>query len=136
MAYENWELLAHELCGHARLYARGTHPRESPNREIRHGHETVVPMANAIRAEKGLGARQHGDTADDPYCGESFKRDKGAADFEDTNARHLGACRHLREIYLWKLQNARNQMTPEERAKLPKLKKAKDYDISERLPER
>jgi hypothetical protein len=133
-AFSNCEILGHELCGHARLNARGTHPRDQLNKEVRHGHETVVPMENAIRNERGITNRDRGAGAADPYCGESFQRKKGAATFEDKDAKHLAACRHLRIFYLERLKWARKKLPPDEQVKLTPLKKT--YDVSERLPEK
>jgi len=62
--YVPWLILAHELCGHARLnqsYTGGTGNRP--------GHDSTIDTENAIGAEHGMPARGH---FKDPRHGESF----------------------------------------------------------------
>jgi hypothetical protein len=74
---EPWLILGHELCGHAWLADR-KRPGEADeegqveSEDLRH-HRTVE-RENQIRAEHGLEAR--GFKLKDPYCGESFFRDR------------------------------------------------------------
>ncbi len=133
---ENWEILGHELCGHALLNIRGTHPGERPTKEVRHGHETVVPMENAIRQSMGVTNRDRGVGAATPYCGESFSRNKGAATFENKDANHLHSCRVLRAFYLERLKQARKKLPPDEQANLTPLKPHYKYDVSDELPKK
>jgi hypothetical protein len=93
---EPWLLLAHELCGHAWLQVKQkpetsepvSHAYRDPktgqmvsdpvtkDSPAPHGHEFAVEKENLIRKEHGLDPR--GWRLKDPYCGESFLRDKAA----------------------------------------------------------
>jgi hypothetical protein len=121
-AFRTWEIVAHELCGHARLDDKGMHPKEEPDKRIRHGHETVVPMTNKIRQELDPTITLRAHTIKAPYCGESFSRDKGTTRWIETS--QLPKCEKLRDLYLKRMQ-----------AKHPKDKKYfKKYTIDDRLP--
>lgn len=61
---ENWRLLAHELCGHARL-----NQSYSGDRGCREEHNATIDTENEIAAEHGGAARGH---FADPKQGESF----------------------------------------------------------------
>lgn len=50
--YDNWRILAHELCGHARL-----HQTYAGGRGCRSGHDVTIDTENAIGAEHGGAAR-------------------------------------------------------------------------------
>ena len=117
-----WEILAHELCGHARLAHAGRHPEERPD-EIRHGHETVVEMTNRIRQEHiGPTSPLRGHDIRHPYCGESFSRQRGATDWQA--GRHLAQCLEQRERYLQRMRRAH--------ADDPRFRRR--FTISDRLP--
>jgi Domain of unknown function (DUF4157) len=85
---EPWLVLGHELCGHAWLEQKGI--AETKEEEEHHGeayieepktaaspfrHERSVERENLIRKEHGLDPR--GYRLKDPFCGESFWRDRG-----------------------------------------------------------
>jgi len=98
VAMENWELLQHEICGHARLADTGSHPEEEEG-AVRQGHGTVVPITNAMNDQRPGARRPHrGHLVQHPYCGESFYRERGATDW--TPSSHIGECDELREAYL------------------------------------
>jgi uncharacterized protein DUF4157 len=61
---ENWRILAHELCGHARL-----NQSYSGDRGCREEHNATIDTENEIVAEHGGAARGH---FADPKQGESF----------------------------------------------------------------
>lgn len=83
-----WLILGHELCGHAWLELKG---KEETREEERHKgeayleepktassplrHEHSVERENLIRKEHGMDPR--GYRLRDPYCGESFWRERG-----------------------------------------------------------
>lgn len=70
-----WLVLGHELCGHGWLGDRGEHkPDVNPPRG-EGGHQKTVERENLLRAEHGIDLRG---TFKDPYCGESYWRDKAA----------------------------------------------------------
>jgi hypothetical protein len=77
--YEPWLLLAHELCGHAWLEEHRS-PGEDDDEGVVQGqdarHHRSVERENAIRKEHGMEAR--GYRLKEPYCGESFSRDRSA----------------------------------------------------------
>ena len=99
---EPWELLAHEMCGHARRANVGHHPPPDPE-HIRHGHEDVVDDVNRLRDENiSRNIPHRGSRIQDPYCGESFSRQRGETDW--TDSRHLQACRDQRAQYLRQMQ--------------------------------
>ena len=70
---EPWLVFAHELCGHATVEMR-EHDNEGAveGQDLRH-HRTVE-RENEIRSEHGIAAR--GFRLRDPYCGQSFVRDR------------------------------------------------------------
>jgi hypothetical protein len=108
--FDAWELLIHELCGHARLHDQGNHAQDNPeNRagkfggEVKEvGHQIVVDMENEVRGEHNLPLRAK---IKGPYCGESFFRErKGATeqwptDPADPRFTYLYYCQRWREPY-------------------------------------
>ncbi len=66
-----WLVLGHELCGHAWLAEKGL-PDDNATRG-EGGHQETVGRENELRKEHGIEARGN---FKDPYCGESFSRDK------------------------------------------------------------
>jgi hypothetical protein len=121
-----WLLLAHELCGHAWLDIKGqdenktgpayaTRDAQTGNYKISNPeslgkdkpaphHERSVERENLIRKEHGMGPR--GWRLKDPYCGESFLRDRSNPQgppqwFPDTTYQGfntlLEQCRYLRD---------------------------------------
>jgi hypothetical protein len=104
VAMENWELLQHEMCGHARLADTGTHPTGEEG-AVRSGHGTVVPITNAMDDQRpGAGRPHRGHLVQHPYCGESFYRERGATEW--TPSSHIGECDELREAYLQSAREA------------------------------
>jgi hypothetical protein len=73
---EPWLVLGHELCGHAWLDMH--HQDEGMQAGEDSKHHNTVERENLLRKEHGLEAR--GYKLRDPYCGESFMRDKSAPD--------------------------------------------------------
>lgn len=115
-----WFLLAHELCGHAWLEVKNkpetTHEvahqhfdasgnivcdATDKNAPGPHGHEHAIERENLIRQEHGMEAR--GWRLKDPFCGESFLRDKaspgGTPQFDPKNRpdKLLKECQCLRD---------------------------------------
>jgi hypothetical protein len=86
---EPWLILGHELCGHAWLELKGKEETAEEERHKGEGfhlvepktassplrHEHTVERENLIRKEHGLDPR--GYRLRDPYCGESFWRERG-----------------------------------------------------------
>jgi outer membrane protein OmpA-like peptidoglycan-associated protein len=73
--YQNWRILAHEMCGHARLFAAGTHPTGPPSGHGgRPSHDPTVIIENAISAEHGIPAAELRGLFADPHHGESIAR--------------------------------------------------------------
>jgi outer membrane protein OmpA-like peptidoglycan-associated protein len=71
----NWLVLGHELCGHARLFERGTHPTgPPPTHGGRPSHDVTVQIENKIAAEHGVPASELRGLFADPHHGESFAR--------------------------------------------------------------
>ncbi len=70
-----WLVLGHELCGHAWLGDRGEHGPDMTPLRGEGGHQKTVERENLLRAEQGIDLRG---TFKDPYCGESYWRDKAA----------------------------------------------------------
>jgi hypothetical protein len=68
-----WLVLGHELCGHAWLGDRGEHAPDKVAPRGSGGHQATVKRENLIRQEHGIEERGG---YRDPYCGESFWRDK------------------------------------------------------------
>ncbi len=121
MAEEPWESLLHELCGHARLADKGEHP--VPNKKkLRHGHTKVVGEVNKILADRMDKIPLRGNRIQDPYCGESFSREKGTTEW--IPGAEFAKCAPLREKYLKDMQRKH----PND----PKYKKK--YDLSDKLP--
>jgi outer membrane protein OmpA-like peptidoglycan-associated protein len=68
----NWLVLGHELCGHAHLFARGTHPTgPAPTGGGRPSHDPTVTIENQIAAEHGIPAAEQRGLFSDPHHGES-----------------------------------------------------------------
>lgn len=84
--YDNWRILAHELCGHARL-----HQTYAGGRGCRSGHDVTIDTENAIGAEHGGAARGH---FGDPRQGEAFWNpvgDRSKVAFYQCNGTHYEA---------------------------------------------
>jgi hypothetical protein len=71
MAIDPWLVLGHEFCGHAWLSEKGLPDINATRGEG--GHQETVGRENELRKEHGIEARG---SFKDPYCGESFSRDK------------------------------------------------------------
>ncbi|MGH7792516.1 MAG: eCIS core domain-containing protein, partial [Thermodesulfobacteriota bacterium] len=68
-------VLGHELCGHARLEQRGTHPEgPPPEHGGRPEHEEIVKIENKIAAEHGVATSDLRGLFQDPHHGESFAK--------------------------------------------------------------
>lgn len=76
MEQPNWLVLGHELCGHARLMASGTHPADTPPKHGgRTDHDVTVGEENKIASEHGRSAAElRGTHASGVHHGESFAR--------------------------------------------------------------
>jgi len=73
--YQNWLVLAHEMCGHAALFAAGTHPvGPPPSHGGRPSHDPTVRIENQIAAEHGISPADQRGLFADPHHGESFAR--------------------------------------------------------------
>jgi outer membrane protein OmpA-like peptidoglycan-associated protein len=71
----NWLVLGHELCGHARLFARGTHPTgPAPTHGGRPSHDVTVQIQNTLATEHGIPASELRGLFADPHHGESFAK--------------------------------------------------------------
>ena len=84
--YDNWRILAHELCGHGRL-----HQTYAGSRGCRTGHDTTIDTENAIAAEHGRSPRGH---FRDPRQGEAFWNpvgDRSKVAFRQCNGLHFEA---------------------------------------------
>ncbi|MGH7525494.1 MAG: DUF4157 domain-containing protein [Gemmatimonadales bacterium] len=84
--YDNWRILAHELCGHGRLNQTYTGPTG-----CRPGHDVTIDTENAIAAEHGGPARGH---SGDPRRGEAFFNpvgDRKKVVFHQCNGLHYEA---------------------------------------------
>lgn len=79
IAQGNPRVLGHELCGHALLMERGTHPSGPPPVFVggrmmgRPSHDPTVAIENQVASEMAPGAPTRGSFAD-PHHGESFAR--------------------------------------------------------------
>jgi Domain of unknown function (DUF4157) len=120
---EPWLILGHEMCGHAWLQDRA--PRGQGDEEghvegddLRH-HRTVE-RENLIRAEHGMEAR--GFRLKDPFCGESFARDRSVPNAPAQFGQSVGDGSGTR---LDECQQAREQFFPKE---------ARRFKVSERIP--
>jgi outer membrane protein OmpA-like peptidoglycan-associated protein len=74
MMYQNWLVLAHEMCGHAQLFIRGTHPAGSAKDGGRPSHDPTIAIENKIAAEHAIGAADQRGLFADPHHGESVAR--------------------------------------------------------------
>jgi outer membrane protein OmpA-like peptidoglycan-associated protein len=75
MQQQNWLVLGHELCGHARLFARGTHPLgPPPTHGGRPSHDVTVQIENKIASEHGIPASELRGLFADPHHGESVAK--------------------------------------------------------------
>lgn len=75
MTYANWLVLGHEMCGHAQLLAKGTHPvGPAPTHGGRPSHDATVAIENKIAKEHGIPAGELRGLFADPHHGESFAR--------------------------------------------------------------
>lgn len=92
MPIDPWLVLGHELCGHAWLSEKKL-PDSNANRG-EGGHQETVERENLIRDEHGL-ERRGG--FKDPYCGESFWKDKAAPGASPNWSSYLERCRKWRE---------------------------------------
>jgi hypothetical protein len=84
--YDNWRILAHELCGHGRLNQTYAGPTG-----CRPGHDSTVDTENAIAAEHSGLARGH---SGDPRQGEAFFNpvgDRKKVVFRQCNGLHYEA---------------------------------------------
>ncbi len=82
---EDWRILEHELCGHARFGGGGGPPGNRP------GHDSTIDIENAIAAEHGRPARGH---FTDRRQGESFMNavgNRSKVKFFLTNGEHFEA---------------------------------------------
>jgi outer membrane protein OmpA-like peptidoglycan-associated protein len=71
----NWLVLGHELCGHAQLFAKGTHPTgPAPTHGGRPSHDVTVGIENKIAAEHGIPAKDLRGLFADPHHGESLAK--------------------------------------------------------------
>ena len=71
----NWLVLGHELCGHARLFAQGTHPSGPPaTHGGRPSHDKTVQIQNTLAAEHGIPASELRGLFADPHHGESIAK--------------------------------------------------------------
>ena len=71
----NWLVLGHELCGHARLFARGTHPTGPPSTHGgRPSHDPTVQIQNTLATEHGIPASELRGLFADPHHGESIAK--------------------------------------------------------------
>lgn len=71
----NWLVLGHELCGHAKLLARGTHPTgPAPRHGGRPSHDVTVKIENKIAKEHGIPTSDLRGLFADPHHGESFAK--------------------------------------------------------------
>lgn len=92
---DSWLLLGHELCGHAWLGNSGRHGEDTAKRRGIGGHQKTVELENELRIEHGIDLRG---TFKDPYCGESYWREK--ANPEKINwSKEYELCKRWREEY-------------------------------------
>lgn len=73
MEIDSWLVLGHELCGHGWLGNAGLHGPDIAKPRGEGGHQETVGRENLLRQEHGIDLRG---TFKDPYCGESFWKDK------------------------------------------------------------
>lgn len=92
-----WLVLGHELCGHGWLGNFGKHGPDVKWPRGMGGHQEAVKRENMLRAEHGIDLRG---TFKDPYCGESYWRDKKAP-AKVNWSRYLQVCKNFRKVYNW-----------------------------------
>jgi outer membrane protein OmpA-like peptidoglycan-associated protein len=90
VAYQGWEILAHELCGHARMMDVGRHTTEEQE-AVEGRHVQTVPLENQIMAEHGRPLRG---AITDPFCGESRVSGPG-----EQRSEHIARCQAFRDAY-------------------------------------
>lgn len=90
-----WLVLGHELCGHGWLGDRGEHKPDVTPPRGEGGHQKTVERENLLRAEHGIDLRG---TFKDPYCGESYWRDKAAPGKVNWSS-FLSVCEAWRKAY-------------------------------------
>jgi Domain of unknown function (DUF4157) len=133
MTIEPWLALGHELCGHAWLQEHNQDEGIVQGEDALHHHRTVE-RENLLRQEHGLEAR--GFRLREPYCGESFYRDRtnpgGAPHWQPLhNARdrevltQAGHADEADDTYLDECQQQREQFLGE---------LARRYRVDERIP--
>jgi outer membrane protein OmpA-like peptidoglycan-associated protein len=88
--YQGWEVLAHELCGHARRMDVGRHTTNEQE-AVEGRHVQTVPLENQIMAEHGRPLRG---AITDPFCGESRVSGPG-----EQRSEHIARCRAFRDAY-------------------------------------
>ena len=99
-----WEVLAHEMCGHAALHDRNNHP-EHGKAKMRHGHDEVVKITNQIRLEKDPKAKLRPETVAAPNCGESALRDRGKGVWKPSSSLK-NYCMEKRILYIDDMKKA------------------------------
>lgn len=135
---EPWLALGHELCGHAWLQEHHQDEDIRPGVDALHHHRTV-DRENLLRQEHGLEAR--GYHLRDPYCGESFHRDRATPGGPATGPEHfqplhpesdrpyltsIGREHDMDETYLDECQQQREQYLGD---------LAHRYRVEQRIPE-
>lgn len=90
-----WLVLGHELCGHGWLGNYGKHGPDVAKARGKGGHQETVKRENKLRAEHGIDLRG---THKDPYCGESYWRDKKKAKKINWSS-FLNVCKQWRKEY-------------------------------------
>jgi outer membrane protein OmpA-like peptidoglycan-associated protein len=71
----NWLVLGHEMCGHALLIEKGTHPTgPAPAHGGRESHDPTVKIQNKIAAEHGIPASELRGLFADVHHGESIAK--------------------------------------------------------------
>ena len=116
-----WEIVAHEMCGHAFLLTKGMHPRRSATK-MRHGHDKVVEQANKIRSEIDPSRPMRGNSLKMPYCGESLLRDPKDKGWKVSS--NIDQCVEIREAYLLRM----SKKHPSE------AKYSRNYPLKDQLP--
>ncbi len=92
---DSWLVLGHELCGHGWLGDRGEHAPDRAKPRGSGGHQATVARENLLRREHGIEERGG---YRDPYCGESFWREKSSPGTVNRSS-HLKECERWRDAY-------------------------------------